>query len=184
MWPDLVAKQLEMLKEAVPRISKIGILLRAGHTPHAELMNELERAASILGVSVRPIALGAAQDLPRRFDEMSEVGADAYFVLSEPRTDDMRGDIAALGLRRRLPGAAQQRQYVDAGMLLSYGVNFSAHHQRLAVYVDKILKGATPADLPVEQPTTFELVINLKTAKALGLTVPPSILARADEVIE
>jgi putative ABC transport system substrate-binding protein len=184
MWPDLVAKQLEMLKEAVPHVSKVGILLQPGHTPHAQLMTELERAAPILGVGVLPVTVSAPRDLPHRFDEMSEAGADSYFVLNEPRTDAMRDDIAALALRHRLPGVAQQRQYVDAGVLLSYGVNFSGLHRRLAVYVDKILKGAKPADLPVEQPTTFELVVNLKTANELALTIPPSILARADEVIE
>jgi putative ABC transport system substrate-binding protein len=147
-------------------------------------MTELKRAAATLGIGVLPVAVGAAGDLPRRFGEISDAGADAYFVLNEPRTDAMRNDIAALALRHRLPGAAQQRQYVDAGVLPSYGVNFSTLHRRLAVYVDTILNGAKPTDLPVEQPTTFELILNLKTAKALGLTIPPSILARADEVIE
>ena len=184
MWPDLIAKQLEMLKGAVPRVGKVGVLLQPGHTPHAQLMTELKRAAATLGIGVLPVAVGAAGDLPRRFDEISDAGADAYFVLDEPRTDAMRDDIAALALRHRLPGAAQQRQFVDAGVLLSYGVNFSTLHRRLAVYVDKILNGAKPTDLPVEQPTTFELILNLKTAKALGLTIPPLILARADEVIE
>jgi len=184
MWPDLVAKQVEMLTQAVPRLSKIGVLLQPGHAPHVQLMTELERAAPTLGVEVLPVAVGAGRDLQQRFDDLSAAGADAYFVLTEPRTDPMRDDIAALALRHHLPGAAQQRQYVDAGVLLSYGVNFSALHRRLAVYVDKILKGAKPADLPVEQPTRFELVVNLKTAAALDLTIPPSILARADEVIE
>jgi putative ABC transport system substrate-binding protein len=120
---------------------------------------------------------------------MTAAGADAYFVLNEPRTDAMRGDITALALRHRLPGAAQTRRYVDPGfvdpgLLVSYGVNLSAIHRRLALFVDKILKGAKPADLPVEQPTTFELVVNLKTAGALGLTIPYQILARADEIIE
>jgi putative ABC transport system substrate-binding protein len=183
MWPDLVAKQLETLKKAVPRVSKIAVLLQPGHTPHLQLMTELERAAPKLGASVLPAAIGP-DDLPHRFDEITKLGADAYFVLNEPRTDAMRDDIAALAISHRLPGAAQQRLYVDAGVLLSYGVSFSALHRRLAVYVDKILKGAKPADLPVEQPSTFELVINLETAKALGLTIPPSILALADEVIE
>jgi putative ABC transport system substrate-binding protein len=184
MWPDLVAKQVQMLKQAVPQLGKIGVLTQPGHMPHVQLMTELERAAPTLGVEVLPVSVGAADDLPRRFDEMTAAAVDGYFVLVEPRTDAMRDDIAALALRHRLPGAAQQRRYVDAGVLLSYGVNFSALHRGLAVYVDKILKGAKPADLPVEQPTRFELVINLKTAKELGLTVPPSILARADEVIE
>jgi putative ABC transport system substrate-binding protein len=183
MWPDVVAKQLELFKEAVPRVSKIGVLLPPDSTADAR-MTELERTAPKLGVSVLPVVVRTAQDLPRIFDEMTAAGADAYFPLNEPRTDAMRGDIAALALRRRLPGAAQQRSYVEAGLLLSYGANLDAIHRRLAFFVDKILKGAKPADLPVEQPTTFELVVNLKTAKAIDLTIPPSILARADEVIE
>jgi putative tryptophan/tyrosine transport system substrate-binding protein len=156
---------------------------------HAKQMTELERAASNLGVSLLPVVVGADRELPLLFDEMTAAGADAYFALNEPRTDEMRGDIAALALRHRLPGAAQTRRYVDPafvdpGLLVSYGVNLSALHGQLAIFVDKILKGAKPADLPVEQPTTFELVVNLKTATALGLTVPRATFARADEVIE
>jgi putative ABC transport system substrate-binding protein len=184
MWPDVVAKQLEMLKEAVPRVRKIGVLLQQDSPGHAQLMTERERAAAKLGVSVLPVVVGTAQGLSHRFDEMTAVGVDGYFALNEPRTDEMRADIAALALRHRLPGAAQWRRYAEAGVLLSYGVDLSAIHKRLAVYVDKILKGAKPADLPVEQPTKFELVVNLTTAKALGLTIPQTILARADEVIE
>jgi putative ABC transport system substrate-binding protein len=189
MSPDVVAKQLQTLKEAVPSVSKIGILLQPDSPVHAKLMIELERAAPNLAVSLLRVVVGTDQDLPHLFDEMTAAGADAYFVLSEPRTDAMRSDIAALALRYRLPGAAQQRRYVDPafvdpGLLLSYGVNLSAIHRRLALFVDKILKGAKPADLPVEQPTTFELVVNLKTAKALVLTIPYQVLARADEVIE
>jgi putative tryptophan/tyrosine transport system substrate-binding protein len=184
MRPDMAAKQLGLLKEAVPSISKIGVLMQRDYGVHTDQMAELERAAAALGISVLPIALGTGQDLPRHFDEMIAAGADAYLVLNEPRTDAMRGDIIALATRHRLPGAAQERRYAEAGALFSYGVSLDAIHRRAAVFVDKILKGAKPADLPVEQPTTFELVINLKTAKALGLTVPQSLLARADEVIE
>jgi len=189
MWPDVVAKQLQTLKEAVPGASKIGVLLQQDSPGHAKLMTELGQAAPNLGVSLLPVLVGTDRDLSRLFDEMTAAAADAYFVLNEPRTDAMRGDIAALALRHRLPGAAQTRRYVDPafadpGLLVSYGVNLSAIHRRLALFVDKILKGAKPADLPVEQPITFELVINLKTAKALGLTISPLFLARADEVIE
>ena len=184
MSPDLIGKQLQMLKEAVPRVSKVGVLLRPDHAPHRQLMTELERAAASLGVSLLPVAVVTAEDLPRRFDEMTAAGADAYFVLYDPRTHEMRDDIAALALRHHLPGAAQDRRWVEAGVLLCYGVNLSAIHRRLAVFVDKILKGAKPADLPIEQPTKFELVVNLKTVKALGLTMPHQILALADEVIE
>src|SRR5215470_1512390 len=110
---------------------------------------------------------------------MTAAGADGYFVWAEPRTDAMRDDIAALALRHHPPGAAQRRRYVDAGVLLSYGASLSAIHRRDAYFVDRILKGAKPADLPVERPPKFELVVNLKTAKALGLTVPQSFLIRA-----
>jgi putative ABC transport system substrate-binding protein len=186
---DLVAKQLQTLKETVPGASKIGVLLQQDSPDHAQLMTELQRAAPNLGVSLLPVVVGADRELPLLFDQMTAAGADAYFVLNEPRTDAMRVDIAALALRHRLPGAAQTRRYVDPafadpGLLVSYGVDLSALHRRLAIFVDKILKGAKPADLPVEQPTTFELVVNLKTANALGLTILYQVLARADEVIE
>jgi putative tryptophan/tyrosine transport system substrate-binding protein len=182
MWPDMVTKQLEILKEAVPPIKNIGILRQADS--HGVEMGELERAAAKLGVSVMSVPVGRAQDLPRLFSGMTAAGADAYLVLNEPRTDEMRRDIAELALVHHLPGMAQGSRYAETGVLLFYGVNLPALHRRLAVYVDKILKGAQPADLPVEQPTTLKFVINLKTAKALGLTVPQSILARADAVIE
>jgi len=147
-------------------------------------MAEIERTAVGLGVSVLAVPAGVAQDLPHLFDDMKEAGVDAYFVLNEPRTDVMRGEIAALALHHRLPGMAQDRRYVEAGGLLCYGVNLDAVHRRAAFFVDKILKGANPADLPVEQPIEFDMLVNLKTAKALRLTVPQSILIQANEVIE
>jgi putative ABC transport system substrate-binding protein len=182
MWPDMVAKQLEILKEAVPPIKKIGILQQADS--NAVEMGELERAAPKLGVLLLPIPVGPAQELPHLFDEMTAAGVDAYLVLNEPRTDEMRGDIAKLALLHHLPGMAQGSRYIESGVLLWYGVNLPALHRRLAFYVDKILKGAKPSDLPIEQPTALQFVVNLKTAKALGLTVPQALLARADEVIE
>jgi putative ABC transport system substrate-binding protein len=184
MTQDITAKQLELLKEAVPGISKVAVLSQPDMPGLAQLMAELERAAPKLGVALVPVVVGTAQDLPPRFNEMTATGADAYFVLSDPLTIAMRDDIAGLALSRRLPGAAQLRTFVEAGVLLSYAASLSAAQRRAAVFVDKILKGAKPADLPVEQPTTFELVVNLKTAETLGLTIPRSILARADEVIE
>jgi putative ABC transport system substrate-binding protein len=140
--PDLVAKQLQTLKEAVPGVSKIAVLLRQDSPLHGKLMTELERAAPKLGVSLLPVVVGADRELPLLFDEMTAAGADAYFVLNEPRTDAMRRDIAALALRYRLPGAAQTRRYVDPrfadpGLLVSYGVDLSAMHRRLAILVDK-----------------------------------------------
>jgi putative tryptophan/tyrosine transport system substrate-binding protein len=185
MYPDLVAKQLATLKEAVPVVSKIGILRSPDASSHAQLLIELERAAPKLGVSVMPLPVRNGQDLSALFDDMAAAGADGYFVLNDPgRIDPWRGDIAALALRHRLPGAAQDRRWVEAGVLICYGVNLSAIHRRLAFYVDKILKGAKPADLPVLQPTKFEMIINLKAAKALGLELPAALLDRADKVIE
>jgi putative ABC transport system substrate-binding protein len=184
MMQDVTAKQLQLLKEAVPQARKVGVLVPPDIPGQVQLMTELERAAATLGISVLPVAVSASQDLPRRFDEMTAAGADAYFVLADPITIGMRADIAALALLHRLPGTAQQRSFVEAGVLLSYAASLSAAHRRATAFVDKILKGAKPADLPVEQPTTFQLVVNLKTAKALGLMISPAILARAYEVIE
>jgi len=182
MFKEVAGKQLEILKEIVPRAGKIGVLAHRDYVQQATKV--WEPAAASLGVSLLPVGVGTAEDLPRRFDEMTAAGVDGYFVSAQPRTDAMRDAIAELALRLHLPGVAQQRRYADAGVLLSYGASLSAGHQREAYFVDRILKGAKPADLPVEQPTTFELVINLKTAKALGLTIPPLILVRADELIE
>ena len=168
MMPDVTAKQLEFLKEAVPRASKVGVLLQDNIPLRAQLMAELERAAATLGMSVVPAIVRTGQDLPRSFDEMTASGTDAYLVLADPVTVGMRTDIATLALRHHLPGAAQLRSFVEVGVLLSYGASLPALHRRAAFFVDKILKGAKPADLPVEQPTTFELVVNLNTAKELG----------------
>jgi putative ABC transport system substrate-binding protein len=183
MYQEVAAKQLETLKAIAPRVGKIGVL--AGNPRDAQrVMKELEPATASLGVSLLPVGVDTAEDLPRRFDEMRAAGADGYLVIAQARTDEMRDAIAALALRDRLPGVAPMRRYADAGVLLSYGASLSAIHRREAYFVDRILKGAKPADLPVEQPTSFEFVINLKTAKALGLTIPPAVLASADEVIE
>jgi putative ABC transport system substrate-binding protein len=153
MMQDITAKQLQSLKESVPGISKVGVLLHPDTPGLAQSMAELERAAARIGVSVLPAVVGTAQDLPSRFNEITAAGADAYFVLSDPLTIAMRDDIAGLALRHRLPGAAQLRTFVEAGVLLSYGASLSAAQRRAAFFVDKILKGAKPADLPVEQPT-------------------------------
>jgi putative ABC transport system substrate-binding protein len=186
MNEEMRAKQLEMLKEIVPRAGKIGVLAQTvTFRDYAQLaMKDLESAAASLGVSLLRVGIDTVEDLPRRFDEMTAAGADGYLMIATPLIDTMRDAIAAFALRHRLPGVAPMRRYADAGVLLSYGPSLSAIHRRQAYFVDRILKGAKPADLPIERPTKFELVVNLKTAKALGLTIPQSILLRADEVIE
>jgi putative ABC transport system substrate-binding protein len=184
MRQDMAAKQLQMLREAIPKATRIAVLQQPDYKLHLQQMAEIERTAVMLGVSVLAVSAGVVQDLPHLFKDMKEAGVDAYLVLNEPRTDVMRGEIAALALQHRLPGMAQDRRYVEAGGLLCYGVNLDAVHRRAAFFVDKILKGADPANLPIEQPIEFDLSVNLKTAKALGLIVPQSILVQAKEVIE
>jgi len=182
MFDEVAEKQLEMLKEIAPRVGKIGVLLHRDNVQKAT--KKYQPNAASLGISLLPVGVDTVEDLPRRFDEMTAAGADGYLVFAEPRTDALSDAIATLALRHRLPGVGQMRRHADAGVLLSYGPSISAIHRRKAYFVDRILKGAKPADLPVERPTKFELVVNLKTAKALGLTVPQSFLIRADEVIE
>jgi putative ABC transport system substrate-binding protein len=179
---EVPGKQLEMLKEIAPQVGKVGVLLHRDYVQ--QVVKDLEPAAASIGIALLPVGVDSIEDLPRRFDEMTAAGADGYLVIAEPRTDTMRDAIAALALRHRLPGVGQIRRHADAGVLLSYGASLSAIHRRQAYFVDRILKGAKPTDLPVEQPTELELVVNLKTAKALGLTIPQSILIRADEVVE
>jgi putative ABC transport system substrate-binding protein len=144
----------------------------------------VESVAKRLGIGLFPVVVTATGDLPSQFAEMRTAGVDAFVVLAHPSLDDMRDQIAELGLRHSLPGVAHQPFHVRAGLLLSYGASLSELHGRAAGYVDKILKGEKPGDLPVEQAERFRLAVNLKTAAALGLDIPPSLLARADEVIE
>src|SRR5262249_28223915 len=182
MFQEVIAKQLELLKEIAPRVGKIGVLARTGYVQL--VVKDWKPVAASLGVSLLPVGVDTVEDLPRRFDEMTAAGADGYLVTAAPPIDAMRDAIAALAVRHGLPGVAPMRRYTDAGMPLSYGPSLSAIHRREAYFVDRILKGAKPADLPVERSTTFELVVNLKTAKALGLSVPQSILTRADVRID
>ena len=183
MNPEMAEKQLEMLKEAAPHIQRV-LCLRLQLPVHDRLFAELEHKARSLGVAVISATVTTEEDVRSRFEEMSALAVDAYLIFANPTLDDMREQIAALGLRHRLPGAGHQPFFVDAGVLLSYGPSLSELHARSAGFVDRILKGAIPADLPVEQAERFRLAINLKTAEALGLSIPPTLLARADEVIE
>ena len=185
--PELVGKWLEILKQATPAISRVAVLRQSGgmgeHTDQL-VLTEAANAARILGVQLQVIEPQGPADLNRAFAEIIGARAEALAVLSTPMLFGERTQLVDFAFKHRLPTVFSFRSYVDAGGLMSYGPSIPDMCRRAATYVDKILKGAKPADLPVEQPTKFELIINLKTAKALGLTVPQSLLARADEVIE
>lgn len=183
--PDLAGKRLELLKEAVPQADLIAVLLNPDAVS-AEVwkarLQEADASARTLGVRLKVVEARGPEDLDRAFLEISGAGALSVFVT--PLFLVERKRIAELAATHRLPAVSEFREFAEAGGLMSYGPNIADLNRRAAGYVAKILRGAKPADLPVEQPTKFELVINLKTAKALDLTVPPSLLARADEVIE
>jgi ABC-type uncharacterized transport system substrate-binding protein len=187
LFPELAAKGLEHLKQAVPGVSRVAVLLEPGAVPeptYKDILKGAGVAARALGVRLQVVEARGPEDFDRAFSDMTRARAGALAVLSTPMFASERRRLGDLAAKNRLPTVFQFREYVDAGGLMSYGPNIADLNRRAATYVDKILKGAKPADLPVEQPTKFELVINLKTAKALGLTIPPSLLGRADEVIQ
>ena len=180
MSADVSAKSLEFLTVILPRARRIAVL-RSANPVHAVLINEIGAAAGMLGLSIFPVMAATSSDLDEAFESMAKEGYDGLVVLADPRLTTRIPELAA---KARLPAIYQFGQFAKFGGLLGYGPNLPELFRRAAVYADRIFKGATPADLPVEQPTKFELVINLKTAKALGLEIPPTLLARADEVIE
>jgi len=185
--PELIGKSLEQLKEVVPWAGRVAVLWHPGATPERgerDMLKDAEFVARDLGIQLRVVKALGPDDFLRAFTVTKRVQADALTVLSSPLFVAERRRIADLAKKNRLPTAFASRAYVEAGGLVSYGPNLAEMLRRSATYVDKILKGAKPGDLPVEQPTTFELVVNLKTAKALGLTIPASMLSRADRVIE
>jgi ABC-type uncharacterized transport system substrate-binding protein len=185
--PELTPKLLELLKGAVPKVSRVAGLWHPGahgERTRQDMVKEAERAAGALGVQLQLVRAEAPNDLDGAFFAMARGRADALIVLPSPMFYGERRRIVDLAAKHRLPAMYNAREYVDVGGLMAYGASLPDLYRRAATYVDKILKGAKPADLPVEQPTNYELVINLKTAKALGITIPPSVLARANEVIE
>jgi len=186
LTPELVSKWLELLKQAVPGVSRVAVLWQPGGMGDTDqdALKEADVAARALGVRLQFVEARGPADIDRAFSEMTRAHAGALTVLSTPMFGTERRRLVDLAARNRLPTMFSFRRFVDAGGLMSYGPNLTDLSRRAATYVDRILKGTTPSDLPVEQPTKFELVINLKTAKALGLTIPPSLLARADQVIE
>ncbi len=185
--PELVAKCLEQLKQAVPRASRVAVLWQpggSGERTDKDMLKRAEIAARELRVRPQFLEARGPGDLDRAFSEMTRARADALAVLANAMFVSARKRLVELVAKNRLPAVYSWREIVDAGGLMSYGPSLVDQYRRAAIYADKILKGAKPGDLPVEQPTKFELVINLKTAKALGLTIPSSVLARADQVIE
>jgi putative ABC transport system substrate-binding protein len=181
--PDLAGKRLEVLRDIIPGFHQLAILTNANN-PTAKLsLDEVLVAARKLGLEVIPLEVKSPDDIAPAIASLNG-RAQALYVVGDPLTADNQIQINTLALAAHLPTMHGSRGYVDSGGLLSYGPNFSDLFRRAGDYVDKILKGAKPADLPVEEPTKIELVVNLKTAKAIGLDVPPSLLVRADEVIE
>ena len=185
--PELVGKCLEHLKQATPAVSRVAALWQpgaVGERTAKDMLKSAEVAAQALGVRLQFLEARGPADLDRAFSEMTRARADALTVLTSTMLFGERRRLVDLAAKNRLPTVYPWREGVDAGGLMAYGPDLADLLRRVATYVDKILKGAKPGDLPVEQPTKFELVINLKTAKALGLTIPPSLLQRADQLIE
>jgi putative ABC transport system substrate-binding protein len=178
----LAAKRLELLKEAVPQAKRIAVLASGEEYNDAQL-GEAEGAAASLGVMLIPVVIRSG-DYVGAFAQLTSERAQALFVLSSPLLNRDRAQILELAAKHRIPAMYQWREHAESGGLMAYGTSLTWLSQRIASYADRILKGAKPGTLPVEQPTAYELVINLKTAKALGLTIPPAVLARADTVIQ
>ena len=181
---ELAGKRLELLREALPKVSHVAVLVNTANASSEEQLQETQSAARSLRMRLDAHEVRSSHEFEAAFAAMRRGHADALFILPDTMFFSERKRIAGLAEKSRLPTMFHWRAYVDAGGFMAYGPSFAEANRRAAVYVDKILKGARPADLPVELPTKFELVINMKTAKALGLTIPPPLLARADEVIQ
>jgi putative ABC transport system substrate-binding protein len=187
LGPELVPKRLELLKEALPKATRVAALLHPGAfgaRTMIDMVKDTETAARTLGVQLQLVEVRGPDEFDHAFSTMARERADALIVFASVMLFREGRRIATLAAKNRVPSMFNNRESVELGGLISYGVSLTDLNRRAGTYVDKILKGAKPADLPVEQPSKFELVINLKTAKALGLTIPPSLLQRADEVIQ
>jgi putative ABC transport system substrate-binding protein len=184
MAPDLGGKRLELLKEVLPRLARVAVLWNAANPYSALVFKETQAAGPTLGIEVQSLEVRAPDDFDGAFETMRRQRPDALISVEDPLTVNHRQRVADFAVEQRLPSLHGVREFAAAGGLMSYGASLVDLSRRAVGYVDKILRGATPGDLPVQQPTKFEFVINLKTAKALGITFPTSLLARADEVIE
>ncbi len=183
MAPELNTKQLELLKDAVPKISRVAVLRDTANPSPSPQLQEMESAARLLGVQLQYLEMRGSQDIDRTFATMRKDRASAFIVPHDLVFFDYQRELVDFAAKNRLPGVYAWKNFADVGGLMSYGPSDRDLFRRAAYYVDRILKGTRPADLPVEQPMKFELVINLKTAKQIGLTIPPNLLARADKVI-
>jgi ABC-type uncharacterized transport system substrate-binding protein len=181
---DVVGKWLELLEEAVPKVRRVAVLSNPANPSHALVIESVIVAARVVGVQLQLLEAGGPNEFDNAFTAMARERADALLVVLDPFFGFHRARLSRLAAKSRLPAMYGSREYPEAGGLMSYGADFRHSFRRSATYVDKILKGANPADLPIEQPTKFEFAINLKTARTLGLTIPPSLLARADQVID
>ncbi len=184
LTPELSGKRLELLKEVVSKLSRVAVLGTSTLPGYAQVFKETELTAGTLGVKLQFLDVLDPKDIETAFRAASKGRADAVLTLTSAILLSQRALLADLAVKSRLPAIYHQSQYVEAGGLMSYGASITDMDHRSATYVDKILKGAKPADLPVEQPKKFEFIINLKTAKQIGLTIPPNVLARANKVIK
>ena len=183
LGPEIAGKQLELLKEAAPKVTRVCVLWNPDTFGSAHALEEARAAGYRLGVELQILEARSPSDFNNAFAAMGATRAGALLMLSDVLFYSHREQLTKLAARNRLPAMYPSREFVDDGGLMSYGARISSNFRRAAAYVDKILKGARPADLPIERPTLFELVINSKAADAIGLTIPPSLLARADEII-
>jgi putative ABC transport system substrate-binding protein len=181
--PELDGKRLELLKEAFPKVTRVAFLRRAGIVKETARFRDVETVAETLGLRLQFLGVKGADDLDQVFKAAINGNAQALITTSSPIFSTHRAQIVAFAAKNRLPGMYVQGDFVEVGGLMSYGPDLSDNFRRAATYVDKILKGAKPADLPVEQPIKFEFIVNLKAAKQIGLTIPPNVLVRADRVI-
>jgi len=183
-YPELAGKRVQLLKEAVPKISRVAVIWNPKNEDEPAQWRETQAAARALGVTAQPLEVTDPKHIADAFAAMNRLRPDALIIFASPLTSAYRPLILELAAKKRLPTMFSLRGEVEAGGLMSYAPDARDLFRRAATYVDRILKGAKPGDLPIEQPTKFELIVNLKTAKALGITIPPSVLIRADRVIE
>jgi putative ABC transport system substrate-binding protein len=181
---DLGPKHLEMLRSIVPKLSQVVVLVNPANPGHSRFLGTVQTAAQNSALTILPSQARSLQELENAFPAIARQNAKAVIVATDPLFNDQRRRIAELALKYRLATISSFREYADAGCLMSYGTNVADNYRRAATYVDKIFKGAKPGDIPVEQPTKLELIINGKTAKELGLKIPQSLLVMADKVIE